>query len=202
MKFFTLSKNTLSTLPKAFYFIPILFVAFIYLISVSGSKDVQQIQEFQDLQDLKERGFEVTILYTELGQLKAKILAPLLTRYLNESSITDFDEGLKIFFYNEEQRIESSLTADYGKAFEKEEELYLKDNVIVINTKGEKLNTEELTWKKKERKIFSDKFVKIQTQDEIIFGEGLEALEDFSEYTIKKVKGTVKVADESIKKND
>jgi hypothetical protein len=32
--------------------------------------------------------------------------------------------------------------------------------------------------------------VKITTDDEIIFGEGLEANEDFSDYVIKKVKGT------------
>lgn len=187
------SHFSISKIPKAILLIPFFLVAFFYVISISGNKDVKSIQAFQQEAELKENGYEITILYTELGKIKAKILAPVLSRYLNESGITDFDQGLKIFFFNEDNKVGSSLTADYGKAYEKEEELYVRDNVIVINTKGEKLNTEELIWKKKEKKIFSEKFVKIQTENEIIFGEGLEALEDFSEYSIKKVKGSVRV---------
>jgi LPS export ABC transporter protein LptC len=85
------------------------------------------------------------------------------------------------------------MTASYGKAFEKNEELLAKDNVVIINVKGEKMETEELIWKRKEQKIYSNKFVKITTADEIIYGNGLEANEDFSDYVIKEVKGTIKV---------
>ena len=48
-------------------------------------------------------------------------------------------------------------------------------------------------WKRKDKKIYSTKFVKITTAEEIIMGEGLEANEDFSDYVIKKVKGIIKV---------
>ncbi len=164
-----------------------------YIIFVSGSDDTEKLQQFIQSENLTEVGTDVEILYTEWGELKAKIITPELTRYPGDEGITEFLKGLKIYFYDAGQQIESSMTANYGKAFEKEEELLARDNVIVINVKGEKLNTEELIWKRRDKKIYSNKFVKITTADEIIFGDGLEANEDFTDYTIKKVKGTIKV---------
>jgi hypothetical protein len=41
--------------------------------------------------------------------------------------------------------------------------------------------------------LYTDKFVKITTDGEQLFGEGMEAQEDFTNYKIKKLRGTVKV---------
>jgi len=172
--------------------VPIALLLF-YIVAGSGSKDLQKLNQFVEADNLAETGKDVEILYTESGQAKAKILTDELTRYISNEGITEFKKGLKIYFYDANGQIESSMTANYGKAFEAEEELFARNNVIVINVKGEKLNTEELIWKRKDKKIFSNKFVKITTDDEIIFGEGLEANEDFSDYVIKKVKGSIKV---------
>jgi LPS export ABC transporter protein LptC len=172
--------------------LPIGLVLF-YVTMISGNKGLEKLDQFAKADNLTEVGNDVNILYTENGKPKAKIITDEITRYISEEGITEFKKGLKIYFFDTEQQIESSMSANYGKAFEKEEELFARDNVVIINVKGEKLNTEELTWKRKEKKIYSTKFVKITTNDEIIFGEGLEANEDFSDYTIKKVKGTIKV---------
>ncbi len=48
----------------------------------------------------------------------------------------------------------------------------------------EQLNTEELFWFPKDRNIKTDKFVTIRQQDNVIYGEGLEAKQDLSSYTI------------------
>jgi Lipopolysaccharide-assembly, LptC-related len=66
----------------------------------------------------------------------------------------------------------------------------------VINAKGEKLNTEEIIWDEQKKIIYSNAFVKITTGDEIIWGIGMEANEDFTDYVIKKVTGKVKVKTE------
>jgi LPS export ABC transporter protein LptC len=72
-----------------------------------------------------------------------------------------------------------------------------KKNVVVINEKNEKLNTEHLIWNEKTKKIYSDEFVKITTPDEIIYGTGFEADQDFSRYKIMNIKGTI-----TVKKSD
>ena len=71
--------------------------------------------------------------------------------------------------------------------------MLVRDKVEVVNTKNETLSTEELIWNNKTRRITSDKFVKIQTADEIIYGDGLDANEDMTNYRIKKISGTVRL---------
>ena len=65
--------------------------------------------------------------------------------------------------------------------------------MVVVNEKGEQLNTEHLVWDEKQEKLLSDEFVKITTKDEIIFGNGFEANQDFSKYRIFKIKGTISI---------
>ena len=66
---------------------------------------------------------------------------------------------------------------------------------MVVNKKGETLNTEHLIWEEKTEKIHTDEFVKITTEDEVIFGHGFESNQDFSKYRIKKIKGTIDLKD-------
>ena len=66
-----------------------------------------------------------------------------------------------------------------------------KNNVVVVNEKGEQLNTEHLTWDKKQSLIYTKEFVKITTAEEIIYGNGLESNQSFTKYKIKDIKGTI-----------
>jgi LPS export ABC transporter protein LptC len=68
-----------------------------------------------------------------------------------------------------------------------------RNNVVVTNSKGETLNTEQLMWDERSEKLYSDVFVKITTPDQIIFGEGFESNQNFTQYRINKIKGTIKV---------
>lgn len=100
-------------------------------------------------------------------------------------------KGLKLVFYNDSMGVSSRLTANYGISYENSHEMIVRDNVQVVNVNGEIMNTEELIWNSKTEKITSDKFVKIQTKDEIIYGDGLEANQDLTNYKIRKIRGTI-----------
>ena len=54
---------------------------------------------------------------------------------------------------------------------------------------GETLNTEELHWNTSKGDVFTDKFVRIETEDQILTGVGLTAKQDFSRYVIKNPQG-------------
>ena len=66
-----------------------------------------------------------------------------------------------------------------------------RKNVVVVNEKGEQLNTENLVWDEKSEKLLSNEFVKITSKDEIIYGTGFEANQNFSKYKIFNIKGTI-----------
>ena len=100
-------------------------------------------------------------------------------------------KGLNAIFYNEKMEVKSRLEAEYGIRYEREQKMEARKNVIVTNEKGDKLNTELLIWDERKEKLLSDEDVKITTKDEIIFGKGFEANQDFTKYKIFNLKGTI-----------
>jgi LPS export ABC transporter protein LptC len=88
------------------------------------------------------------------------------------------------------------LRANNAYFFKKEEQWRGRDNVEVKNiAKNEQLNTEELFWKPNAKTIFTEKFVTIKQQGDVIYGEGLEAKQDLSDYLIKKPVGEFELQD-------
>jgi len=137
---------------------------------------------------------EVSMMYSESAIIRVRLEAPKLLRHKTEKPFTEFPEGLKLIFFGDSLKMNSILTANYGVRYEKEQKTVVKDKVVWLNEeKNERLETEELTWNERTKKIYSDKFVKITTNTESIFGEGFEAEQDFSRYKIKKITGTVQV---------
>src|ERR1043166_372700 len=109
---------------------------------------------------------------------------------------------MNIEFYKEDKSMQSKLTANYGIAYDAGngvmEKMEAKGNVVVVNEKGDKLNTEHLTWNALTKMIYTDDFVKITTKDQVIWGNGMEAKQDFSEYKILDVQGEIDVNDAAL----
>ncbi len=132
------------------------------------------------------------LTYTEKGMKRLDISAPMLKSWNQSPRRTEFPKGLQVAFYDG-RRNTSNLTADYGVNFEQSKELIVQGNVIFENDKGERLETEKLVWEEKAALIRTESAIKITTPNEIITGQGLEADEDFSNYTIHKISGIVNV---------
>jgi hypothetical protein len=56
--------------------------------------------------------------------------------------------------------------------------------------------TETLFWNQKEKKIYTRKPVKITSPDKIIFGDSLNANEDFTQRVIHGMRATLEIEDE------
>jgi len=89
--------------------------------------------------------------------------------------------------------VTTKLTSNYAIDSTYANKMQARENVIVINEKGEQLNTEELLWNKNTEQITSDVFVKITTADQIIMGTGLISNQDFTEYRILKPTGIINI---------
>ena len=145
--------------------------------------------------------FETTrnavLVYSDSAIIKLRLTAGKVDNYISgEKPYTEFTEGVEMIFYNDDMTRESQLTADHAIHYQKSGKMEAKNNVIVINKKGEMLNTEHLIWDENEHMINTEEFVKITTADEIIYGDGLEANEDFTQYKIKNIKGTIQINEE------
>lgn len=152
-------------------------------------KDYEQIRKNLPLQE----GKNIRYYYTERTLLKAVLEAPHFREVLdtNRHSIVYFDSSLKIIFYNSEGKKESELRANRGLYHNKKGYAEAKGNVIVVNEKNEKLETENLFWYKSIDKLSTNAFVKITRQEEILFGDSLVSNTSFSNYKIYKLKGRI-----------
>lgn len=139
---------------------------------------------------------DIEITYSDSAKVKMRMKAPLLERYLGEKPYTEFNEGLEVFFYNSVGEEDSKLKANYAINYTDEKKLVAKGNVILVNRSGDQLNGEHLIWYEKTKRITSNEFVKITTEDEIIYGDGLDANEDFSQYKIKNIKGIINIKED------
>jgi LPS export ABC transporter protein LptC len=157
---------------------------------------VKKLSSGQEAQ--MEIGTDIEMLYSSEAHVRARLVAPQLKRYNTRQPYMEFDKGLVVHFFDENLEQTSRLTANYGRIEEGSNDMIVRDKVEVVNTKNETLNTEELIWNNKTRRITSDKFVKIQTADEIIYGDGLDANEDMTNYRIKKIRGSIKLKDQQL----
>ncbi|MBK5285708.1 MAG: LPS export ABC transporter periplasmic protein LptC [Bacteroidia bacterium] len=172
--------------------------SFLFLISTalffsSCENDIEKINMVSRVDDTPlERAENIDVLYSDSGFVKMKLTAPVLERYMDSKDpYMLFPKGMKTLFYDRLLNITSRLSAEYGIRYENSQRMEARKNVEVINEKGDKLNTEHLTYDQADGKLRSDEFVKITTEDEIIYGTGLEANEDFSRYRIFNIKGII-----------
>ncbi|HMU09615.1 MAG TPA: LPS export ABC transporter periplasmic protein LptC [Ferruginibacter sp.] len=139
---------------------------------------------------------QVDINYTLGGKTKAKLLSPLMLRVQdNMKPYVEFPKKLHVDFYNDSGKIDSRLDALYGKYFDQESKVFLKDSVVVINVLGDTLYCHELWWDRNRTgfEFYTDKPVRIRRKLQIIDGVGMEARQDFKEWVIKESRGFIKV---------
>lgn len=133
-----------------------------------------------------EEAFQVNSYFSQGGQVKARLTAPYMKRYIGDSPYVEFTRSLHVDFYNPTGTIESKLDAHYARHLEYEQRVLIKDSVVVINmTKGDTLKTDELWWDQNAQEFKTDKPVQIFQQSGYTFGRnGLTAKQDFSEWWI------------------
>ena len=167
---------------------------FLGVVILSSCKnDIDVINTFTELHNLPSQSVRnLETIYTDSGKIEIKLLAPELKRFSNvEEPYIEFPAGIKVVFYDKKQEPESRLTAKYAIYSETNELWEARDSVIAINNLGDTLNTELLFWDEKKELIYTNKFVKITTENEVIWGEGLEANQEFTDWKIKNVKGII-----------
>jgi LPS export ABC transporter protein LptC len=117
--------------------------------------------------------FETT--FTDSGVVRYHLKTPRLLVFAAEKPpYKEFPAGFHLQQYDKDKKIISELSANYGKEFETEQKWLAIGNVVMINTKGDTLRTEELNYLQKEDLISSDKFVSVKEKqgDRTLIGKG------------------------------
>lgn len=174
--------------------ISIIIVAFFFLQSCTNDlKDVMALPN--NKLSPSQIGDSVTMLYTDSARLKIIMTANRLLIFNKNVSepFTVLPKGFFVTFFDENEKISTTLKGNYGVRFDMSKRMEAKYAVEVINKNGEKLETEKLVWDEANKRIYTDAPVKITTATQVITGKGLNSNQDFTKYEIKEVIGIIKL---------
>lgn len=162
---------------------------------------MKTISSFENCDTLPtETAFDIEFIYSDSGKTLIKLISPTLKRFQNEDPYLEFPDGLKLLFYDSAMVVKTQLTANYGINRETQKKMEVRDNVIIINfEKDETLNTEQIIWDQRRKKIFSDVFVKRTTPDGVIYGDGFDSDESLKNYVLRHPRGMFTIKDDEIK---
>lgn len=168
------------------------FIALLSIGIIGCTNDTKQVKALtQKSSDAINRVINAEIIYSDSGHVKAKITAPIIEDYGGDKPYTEFKSGILAILYDDDLKETTRMSAKYAVKPNKKNYVEARNNVIVINEKGDQLNTEHMIWDQERDKITSDAFVKIRTKDQIIFGQGLESNQSFSKYHILRPTGFI-----------
>lgn len=141
---------------------------------------------------------DLETFYSDSGIVKVKIMADEMVRYDNPGKRYDeYQSGINVIFFDGFQNKSATLNCQYAIYYIDDELWEVKSNVEIINIEeNESLNTEQLFWDLQNEFIYSKKFVRIKTQSEILFGQGFESNQSFSQWRILRPTGTITIEDE------
>jgi len=184
------------------FFFALLF-GMLILSAVSCSNDPEEVRKMTQRDTMPEQqASDVIMYYSEYGDVIFELHSPRIETYRGEENPrTIFPEGFEVVFYDSTGKtVQSRLTANYGIKMEKELKMIARGDVVVNNyEKKERLNTEELIWDQRHDKIYTDKFVTITTENQVLYGEGgMESDESFNSWTIKNLKGKMEVEEDEL----
>lgn len=152
-----------------------------------GSEPAGPAQQTGDLPD--QEGWRSTITATTGDRIAAVINYGHMRRY-SEKRAVEFDEGIKVDFFDKSGQHASLLTADGGRFDEGSNDVEAIGHVVVVSDSGITLRTERLRWDRESEKIVTDAFVTITTTEgDTLYGHGFESDPNLTQWEIEKPSG-------------
>lgn len=170
----------------------LLVVLLLFIISC-GNKIEDLPNAEVNIQD-NDRAENVSFIFSKNGKTNATIDADEFIRndYSNPKYV-DLKDNIVAEFYNDSLVVDSKLTAAFGRFYPESGNIIVRDSVVVINKKGDQLETEKLIWNEKIKRFYTEEKVKITMDEQVTYGEGMEANQDFSYIKIKNQTGIIPV---------
>ncbi len=162
---------------------------FLLLMVLSACREDKDSKKFIPYNGPLEEAENIEVLYSELGLLKVRVRTAKQIKLPSEDKL--FPKKVFVDFYGPAGDVLTTLQSDSGR-YENRTGLYrVKGNVKVVTQKKERLFSDELTWNPQTQKVYTDKKVTIENQlsGEKMNGLGLDANQDFSQYSIRRPTG-------------
>lgn len=162
-------------------------------LSACGGEEVEQ--EVEPFTGPLLEADSIRTLYSDSAVVRVMVQGPKQFQFQNGDQ--EFPEGIYIEFYESDGSTSSTLVANHGFFFVEENRYTGIGDIEVISVKdNKKLLTDTLHWSQPDEKVYTKSRVTIIEEGDTLRGQGLEAAQDFSSYTILKPEGSTLLVDE------
>jgi LPS export ABC transporter protein LptC len=161
------------------------------IIMMGCENDLTEVREMAGKNTNTEVGTQIDSYLSLEGKMKAHLTAPTIIRYVAEGpKRSEFPNSLHVDFFNDSNKIESRIDAQYGNYNENEKKVLLKKNVVATNIYGDTLQTDELWWDQNAEKFYTDKkviFSKNYRNDYFIGLKGMTCNENLTDLRLFEI---------------
>lgn len=138
---------------------------------------------------------DIDMMYSDSARPVVRMVTAKQITFFTEDRV--YPKEVKLYFYDKFGNITSQVRGDSARFTRIKNAYKLMGHVVIHNPmKGETLRTSEFYWLPDQKKIYTEKAVQIRTKQEVFYGIGMDASQDFSTYSLRKVTNSVFVMDE------
>ena len=159
----------------------VLLGAIMLLACKNDIKEVNALAEREKRPDMT--GENLELVYSDSARIKYRVLAPEYIKVNREKEkYEEFPKGIHVLSYDPAGKMIGSIKAKYAKKLE-DEMLWEK-----------KLETELLYWDMKKELIYSDRYVKLSADGQIIEGNnGFHSDQNLNHPVFENISGSIEV---------
>lgn len=177
-----------------------LFIISFFWIAVfsSCSKNIEMVPASAVDSLPSATGKDIYTVFADSGKIQLILKTPILEKYDKaDEPYTEFRQGINVVIYDGNPDPVGTVSARYAKYIDARRLWELRDSVVVINQENEKLETELLFWNQQKDLIYTERFIKFTTEDEIIQGTGFESDSRLTKREIRKISGIIYINEEN-----
>lgn len=176
--------------------------AVMFGLCVAGCTDTRQSAlkyiETTDTEPPFAQTFDADMRYTDSGIVRARLLAPVVQDFNEkEGVVRRMPRTFTVYLFDRSGASSGILQADSGVIFSYRDEVSAYGNVHFRNDAGEELTTQELHFNTRTFVLFTQAFVTIKRNGEVIYGQGLEATDNFSRLRLQRPMGQFYIQDDA-----
>ena len=171
----------------------VLLGAIMLLACKNDIKEVNALAEREKRPDMT--GENLELIYSDSARIKYRVLAPEYIKVNREKEkYEEFPKGIHVLSYDPAGKMIGSIKGKYAKKLEDEMLWEARNEVVIINAEGKKLETELLYWDMKKELIYSDRYVKLSADGQIIEGNnGFHSDQNLNHPVFENISGSIEV---------
>ena len=167
----------------------------IFFSLVSCEEDLTKLDKNQSTNFPSQIINNANIIQRDSGFVKLRASAPLIEKYeFVDSPYVVAKRGIDIKFFDKKKpKIPGTITAKYAKINEKKKFYEARGNVRIKTNEGQMFAMQSVFWDQVSRRIYTKDTVFVTDKDgsTLIGANGMNAKDDFSEYTFYNNTGNI-----------